>query len=62
MDQVNVQNRVAQAASQLPSNVNQYGVTIRKSFGSPMMLVSPYSPNNSYDKNSSRLRRGKFYR
>jgi len=56
MDQINVQNRVAQAASQLPPTVNQYGVTIRKSFGSPMMLVSLYSPNNSYDKNSSRFR------
>jgi HAE1 family hydrophobic/amphiphilic exporter-1 len=49
MDQVNVQNRVSQATSQLPPAVNLYGVTIRKSFGSPMMLVSLYSPNNSYD-------------
>ena len=49
MDQVNVQNRVAQATSQLPPDVTLYGVTIRKSFGSPMMLVSLYSPNNSYD-------------
>src|SRR5262249_21141072 len=49
MDQVNVQNRVSQAASQLPPDVNLFGVTIRKSFGSPMLLVSLYSPNNSYD-------------
>jgi hydrophobic/amphiphilic exporter-1 (mainly G- bacteria), HAE1 family len=49
MDQVNVQNRVAQATSQLPPDVSQFGVTTRKSFGSPMMLVSLYSPNNSYD-------------
>ena len=49
LDQVNVQNRVAQAASQLPPAVNQFGVNIRKSFGSPMMLVSLYSPSNSYD-------------
>jgi HAE1 family hydrophobic/amphiphilic exporter-1 len=49
MDQVNVQNRVSQATSQLPPAVNLFGVTIRKSFGSPMMLVSLYSPNNSYD-------------
>jgi HAE1 family hydrophobic/amphiphilic exporter-1 len=49
MDQVNVQNRVSQATSQLPPTVSLYGVTIRKSFGSPMMLVSLYSPNNSYD-------------
>lgn len=49
LDQVNVQNRFAQAASQLPPAVNQFGVNIRKSFGSPMMLVSLYSPSNSYD-------------
>jgi HAE1 family hydrophobic/amphiphilic exporter-1 len=49
IDQVNVQNRVSQAASQLPPEVNTFGVTIRKSFGSPMMLVSLYSPTNSYD-------------
>jgi The (Largely Gram-negative Bacterial) Hydrophobe/Amphiphile Efflux-1 (HAE1) Family len=49
MDQVNVQNRVAQAQSQLPADVSQFGVTLRKSVGSPTMLVSLYSPNNSYD-------------
>jgi HAE1 family hydrophobic/amphiphilic exporter-1 len=49
IDQVNVQNRVSQATSLLPPDVNLFGVTIRKSFGIPTMLVSLYSPNNSYD-------------
>lgn len=47
--QVNVQNRVSQALSSLPTDVSQFGVTIRQSTGSPMMLVSLYSPNKSFD-------------
>src|SRR5229473_3482752 len=49
IDQVNVQNRVSQALSSLPTDVSQYGVTVRQSTGSPMMLISLYSPNKSYD-------------
>jgi HAE1 family hydrophobic/amphiphilic exporter-1 len=49
IDQVNVQNRVSQALSSLPTDVSQYGVTIRQSTGSPMLLISLYSPNKSYD-------------
>jgi HAE1 family hydrophobic/amphiphilic exporter-1 len=49
IDQVNVQNRVSQALSSLPTDVSQYGVTIRQSTGSPLMLISLYSPNKSYD-------------
>src|ERR1700674_1492552 len=49
LDQVNVQNRVSQALSSLPTDVGQYGVTIRQSTGSPMMLISLYSPNKTYD-------------
>ena len=49
MDQVNTQNRVAQAQPNLPSDVNQYGVTIRKITGLPLLVMSLYSPNNSYD-------------
>src|SRR5438477_1284068 len=37
-DQVNVQNRLAQAQPNLPPDVNQFGVTLRKSTGFPMML------------------------
>jgi HAE1 family hydrophobic/amphiphilic exporter-1 len=49
LDQVNVQNRVSQALSSLPTDVSQFGVTIRQSTGSPMLLVSLYSPHQSYD-------------
>jgi HAE1 family hydrophobic/amphiphilic exporter-1 len=49
LDQVNVQNRVSQALSSLPTDVSQYGVTIRQSTGSPMLLISLYSPNKSHD-------------
>src|SRR5882724_1948650 len=49
IDQVNVQNRVSQALSSLPTDVGQFGVTVRQSTGSPMMLISLYSPNKTYD-------------
>jgi HAE1 family hydrophobic/amphiphilic exporter-1 len=48
-DQVNVQNRIAQAQPNLPADVNQYGITTRKSTGLPMLVISLYSPNQSYD-------------
>src|SRR5262249_43680548 len=38
--QVNVQNRVAQAQPNLPTDVSQYGVSIRKSTGIPMLFIS----------------------
>src|SRR6266581_3070592 len=49
IDQVNVQNRVAQAQPNLPTDVNQYGLTTRKSTGLPMLIISLYSPKNTYD-------------
>ena len=49
LDQVNVQNRVAQAQPNLPTDVSQYGLSFRKLTGTPMMLVSLYSPRNVYD-------------
>src|SRR2546421_9421126 len=48
-DQVNVQNRIAQAQPNLPTDVNQYGLTTRKSTGLPMLIISLYSPNKTYD-------------
>jgi HAE1 family hydrophobic/amphiphilic exporter-1 len=48
-DQVNVQNRVAQAQPNLPADVNQFGVAMRKSTGLPMLLISLYSPHKTYD-------------
>src|SRR5881397_175377 len=49
IDQVNVQNRVAQAQANLPTDVSQYGLTTRKSTGLPMIVISLYSPNRTYD-------------
>src|SRR3989441_5139693 len=49
IDQVNVQNRVAQAQLNLPTDVSQYGLTTRKSTGLPMLVISLFSPHNTYD-------------
>jgi HAE1 family hydrophobic/amphiphilic exporter-1 len=49
IDQVNVQNRVAQAQPNLPTDVSQFGLTTRKSTGLPMMVISLYSPDRTYD-------------
>jgi HAE1 family hydrophobic/amphiphilic exporter-1 len=49
IDQVLTQLRVAQAQSQLPPDVNNYGVTVKKSTTAPLMLVSLYSPKGTYD-------------
>ncbi len=49
IDQVNAQNRVAQAQPNLPAEVNQYGVNIRKSTGLPMMVLALFSPNRSHN-------------
>src|SRR5213080_3418276 len=49
IDQVNVQNRMAQAQPNLPPDVNTFGLTMRKSTGFPMLIVSLSSPKNSYD-------------
>src|SRR6187397_381293 len=44
IDQVNVQNRMAQAAPNLPPDVSAFGLTMRKQTGLPMFIVSLYSP------------------
>ncbi|HEX4121616.1 MAG TPA: multidrug efflux RND transporter permease subunit [Verrucomicrobiae bacterium] len=49
IDQMLAQLREAQAASQLPAPVQNYGVTILKSPTTPMLLVAIYSPHGSYD-------------
>jgi HAE1 family hydrophobic/amphiphilic exporter-1 len=43
------QVRETQAASQLPSSVTQYGVTVQKSTSAPLMIVALYSPHGTYD-------------
>ncbi len=49
MDNVLVQNRVNQASASLPSDVRNYGVTVKKSTSNPMILFSLYSPKGTYD-------------
>src|ERR1700757_3325826 len=48
-DFILAQSRETQAASQLPSEVNNYGVTVRKSVTAPLVLVAVYSPHGTYD-------------
>ena len=48
-DQILTQMRYSQAESQLPSDVRNYGVTIKKSTTSPLALFSLYSPNGTFD-------------
>ncbi|MDR4461882.1 MAG: multidrug efflux RND transporter permease subunit [Nitrospirales bacterium] len=49
-DQILTQMRYMQAESQLPTDVRNFGVTIKKSTTSPLMLFSLYSPNGAYDE------------
>ncbi|GAA0770798.1 multidrug efflux RND transporter permease subunit [Roseibium denhamense] len=46
---VNVQNRVSQATSQLPSEVTQNGVTVQKASTNMLLVVTLYSPEGTYD-------------
>ena len=46
---VEVQNRVSQATSSLPSEVSAYGVTTAKESAETIMYFGLYSPNNTYD-------------
>ena len=49
LDQVNVQNRVAQAQPNLPADVNQFGLNQRKSTGLPTLAFAIYSPQQTHD-------------
>jgi hydrophobic/amphiphilic exporter-1 (mainly G- bacteria), HAE1 family len=48
-DQILAQMRETQAASQLPSAVNNLGVTVQKSLAAPLMVIALYSPDGSRD-------------
>src|SRR6476661_5298411 len=48
-DQILAQMRYTQAESQLPADVKNFGVTIKKATTSPLALFSLYSPNGTYD-------------
>ena len=45
------QNRVSTAAARLPAEVNQQGVTVKKQSPSILMVVSLFSPSDTYDAN-----------
>jgi HAE1 family hydrophobic/amphiphilic exporter-1 len=48
-DQILAQMRQSQAASQLPTAVNNFGVVVQQSTAAPMMLFDLYSPDGRYD-------------
>ena len=50
MAMVNVQNRVASAQSQLPSEVTRSGVNVKKRQTSRIKTLAVYSPDNSFDR------------
>ena len=49
IDHVLTQLRYAQAESQLPADVRNYGVTVQKSLSAPFILVALNSPKGSHD-------------
>src|SRR5450432_3244626 len=51
LDNANIltQNRVAQANPSLPPSVKNQGINTKKALAFPMMIVSLYSPNNTYN-------------
>src|SRR5262247_1893415 len=49
IDHVLTQIRVSQAQSQVPGDVINYGITVKKSTTAPLMLLALYSPKGSYD-------------
>jgi HAE1 family hydrophobic/amphiphilic exporter-1 len=48
-DLILAQSRETQAASQLPIDVTNFGITVRKSVTAPLMLISVNSPRGTYD-------------
>ncbi|UCH47666.1 MAG: multidrug efflux RND transporter permease subunit [Betaproteobacteria bacterium] len=51
MSNVLTQNRVSEAQASIPEDVKRLGITVKKQLAFPLMLVSVYSPNGSYDQN-----------
>ncbi len=43
------QMRETQAASQLPTDVTNFGITVQKSVTAPLMVIGLYSPHGTYD-------------
>jgi hydrophobic/amphiphilic exporter-1 (mainly G- bacteria), HAE1 family len=51
MDLVLTQSRQQLANGQLPPEVNNYGITLKKSTTAPLMLIALYSPHGTRDSN-----------
>ena len=50
LDQVQVQNRLAQATSSLPTEVNAYGLTTQQTVGIPLLVYAISSPKRTWDQ------------
>ena len=50
IDQVQVQNRLAQANASLPNAVNNYGLTTQQTVGIPLLVFSITSPNRTWNQ------------
>jgi HAE1 family hydrophobic/amphiphilic exporter-1 len=51
MDLILTQSRQQLANGQLPPEVNNYGITLKKSTTAPLMLIALYSPHGTRDSN-----------
>src|SRR5260370_724406 len=50
IDQVQVQNRLAQAQSSVPAEVSSYGLTTQQTVGIPLMVFAVTSPKRTWDQ------------
>jgi hydrophobe/amphiphile efflux-1 (HAE1) family protein len=50
MSNVLVQNRVSEAQASIPEEVKRLGITVKKKLSFPLLLVTLYSPNGTYDQ------------
>ena len=50
LDQVQVQNRLSQALSSLPSTVSNYGLTTQQTVGLPLLVFAITSPHRTWDQ------------
>src|SRR5271156_1614559 len=50
-DLILTQSRQQLANGQLPPEVNNYGITLKKSTSAPLMLISLYAPHGTHDSN-----------
>jgi hydrophobic/amphiphilic exporter-1 (mainly G- bacteria), HAE1 family len=50
LDQVQVQNRLAQALSSLPADVSNYGLTTQQTVGLPLLVFAITSPHRTWDQ------------